>query len=311
MELCFLGTSAGKPTPERNVTSIVFNLTEERGAYWLFDCGEGTQHQLMRASFRLSRLENIFITHLHGDHLFGLPGLMSSRSLLDGAHPLTVFGPPGLKRYMDTVLEISQARIEYPWQVREIGEGIVFEDEFFVVESKKLDHRIESFGYRIREKDRPGRLLDDRLKAAGVAPGPIYGKIKRGEDVVLEDGTVLSAKEFTAPPIPGRVVTILGDTRYCRQSVELARQADVVVHEATFDEELSHLAQQYYHSTAQQAAGLAREAEARTLILTHFSTRYRPGDVERILDKVRTMFPNTYAAEDFMRFPVEGHVLEQ
>jgi len=306
MELCFLGTGAGKPSLERNVSSIVFNLSEERGTYWLFDCGEGTQHQLMRASFRLSRLEHIFLTHLHGDHLFGLPGLMSSRSLLDAEHELTIFGPPGLGRFLDTVLEISQARIEYPWRVREIGEGLVFEDEFCVVEARKLEHRIDSYGYRIREKDRPGRLLAGKLKELGIPPGPVYGTIKRGEDVVLPDGTVLRSREFTTPPVPGRVVVILGDTRYCPQSVELARQADVVVHEATFDEGKEHLARLYHHSTAHQAALVAREAGARTLILTHFSTRYRPEDVERIVAGAREIFPDTYAAEDFRRFPVPG-----
>ncbi|GAF07547.1 ribonuclease Z [Paenibacillus pini JCM 16418] len=156
MELEFLGTNAGTPSLQRNVTSMALRMFEERRTFWLFDCGEGTQHQILRSSLKLSKLEHIWITHLHGDHIFGLPGLMSSRSNQGGTTPLTVFGPPGLKSFLETSLNISQSRMEYEWTVVEHEGGMIYEDDEVKVESLKLEHRIDSYGYRVVEKDKAG-----------------------------------------------------------------------------------------------------------------------------------------------------------
>jgi ribonuclease Z len=304
LELLFLGTGAGVPAKERNVTAIALQLLEERGATWLFDCGEATQHQILRTSIRPRRIENIFITHLHGDHIFGLPGLLGSRSFQGGETPLTVYGPKGIRAFLGTAISVSSTRLKYDLQVIEIEEGTVFEDERFAVIAKQLDHGIPSYGFRIVEKDLPGTLLVDKLKALGVRPGPIYQEIKLGKTVQLENGMVIDGREFVGPPQKGRIVTILGDTRYCEASIELAKEADVLVHEATFAAEESDLAHDYFHSTAVQAAEVAVRAGAKKLILTHISSRYQGMLSEQLLVEARNVFPNTQLAADFSSFPI-------
>ncbi|EZP76043.1 ribonuclease Z [Parageobacillus genomosp. 1] len=304
MELLFLGTGAGVPAKERNVTAIALQLLEERGATWLFDCGEATQHQILRTSIRPRRIENIFITHLHGDHIFGLPGLLGSRSFQGGESPLTVYGPKGIHAFVETAISVSSTRLKYDLQVVEIEEGTVFEDEQFAVIAKQLDHGIPSYGFRVVEKDLPGTLLVDKLKELGIRPGPIYQEIKLGKTVELEDGTVIDGREFVGPPQKGRIVAILGDTRYCEASIELAKEADVLVHEATFAAEESDLAHDYFHSTAVQAAEVAARAGAKKLILTHISSRYQGMLSEQLLVEARRVFPNTELAADFSSFAI-------
>jgi ribonuclease Z len=304
LELLFLGTGAGVPAKERNVTAIALQLLEERGATWLFDCGEATQHQILRTSIRPRRIENIFITHLHGDHIFGLPGLLGSRSFQGGETPLTVYGPKGIHAFVETAISVSSTRLKYDLQVVEIEEGTVFEDEQFAVIAKQLDHGIPSYGFRVVEKDLPGTLLVDKLKELGIRPGPIYQEIKLGKTVELEDGTVIDGREFVGPPQKGRIVAILGDTRYCEASIELAKGADVLVHEATFAAEESDLAHDYFHSTTVQAAEVATRAGAKKLILTHISSRYQGMLSEQLLAEAKKVFPNTELAADFSSFAI-------
>lgn len=304
MEIYFLGTGAGMPAKERNVTSICLTLYEERGTFWMFDCGEGTQHQILKSPIRLSRLEKIFITHLHGDHIYGLPGILTSRSYQGGEKPLDIYGPPGIRNYIETVLSISQAHLDYDLHVHELDEETVFSDEQFSVSMIKLEHRIDSYGYRIEEKERPGKLMHEKLKAAGINPGPLYAQIKSGQNVTLDDGRRFTASEFVASPIPGRVVVILGDTRPVERVKEFSRNADVLVHESTFDHTLSDMAWKYYHSTARQAAEIAAAAKVKTLILTHISHRYQ-GERTKLLEReAGEIFANHYIAQDFWGYTV-------
>lgn len=305
MDVFFLGTGAGVPAKQRNVTAIALKLLEERGAVWLFDCGEATQHQILHTSIKPRRIEKIFITHLHGDHLYGLPGLLSSRSFQGGESLLTVYGPKGIKEFLDVTLRISQTHLRYQLEIKEIEEGVVFEDELFLVEARLLEHGIPSFGYRIVEKDRPGTLLADQLAAAGVKPGPVYRKIKNGEEVILEDGRVISPAEFVGPPQKGRVVTILGDTRTCDNAAILAEGADLLIHEATFSGAEAGLAREYYHSTTLQAAQTARKAGVKKLCLTHISSRYDRSDWKMLQDEAATLFPDSIISEDFMEITIE------
>lgn len=304
MELYFLGTGAGMPSKERNVTAIALTLYDERGTMWLFDCGEGTQHQMLRSPLKASRLETIFITHLHGDHVYGLPGLLTSRSNQGGTAPLTLFGPPGIEAMLEPVLRLSQAHLSYELVIREVSEGTIFEDEKFVVRCAKLDHRIDSYGYRVVEKDKPGKLDAVKLRELGVPPGPLFGKIKRGERVELPDGTVVDGQSFIGPPIAGKKIVILGDTRKCDAAVSLAEDADVLVHEATFDSTFHDLAQAYYHSTATEAAEVAGKAGAKSLILTHISSRYQEDEALRLVSEARAHFPNTQIAKDHGTFAI-------
>lgn len=306
MELYFLGTGAGMPSRRRNVTSIALNLLEETGSYWLFDCGEGTQQQILESPVKLSRTDKIFITHLHGDHLYGMPGLLTSRSYQGGDSPLAVYGPPGLREFIETSLRVSQARLAYELHIHEIQEeGAVLEEELFRVEARRLEHRIECFGFRIVEKDKEGKLDADRLKQLGIPPGPLYGALKQGRAVTLENGTEVRSEDVVGPPVPGRIVAILGDTMRTDAARELARDADVLVHEATFDAGRSEMAVQFHHSTSVDAAETARAAGAQALILTHLSSRYGDEEAEDLLKEARAVFANTHLAEDFwsMKIP--------
>lgn len=304
MEVFFLGTGAGIPSKGRNVTAIALKLLEERGTIWLFDCGEATQHQILHTSIKPGRIEKIFITHLHGDHIYGLPGLLASRSFQGGESALTVYGPAGIKEYIETSLRVSGTYLKYPLEIKEITEKLLFEDEQFTIEACELEHGIQSFGFRVVEKDRPGTLLVDKLKELGIKPGPQYRQIKEGAPVTLEDGTVLEAHHFLGPEQKGRIVTILGDTRKCQAALELAQEADLLVHEATFAADDGGLAYDYFHSTTEHAAQTAQEAGAKKLCLTHISSRYDRDAALELLLQARAVFPKTEIAEDFKSITV-------
>ncbi|SIQ32908.1 RNAse Z [Peribacillus simplex] len=304
MDFVLLGTGAGVPAKARNVTSIALQLLEERGTVWLFDCGEATQHQILKTAVKPRKVEKIFITHLHGDHIFGLPGFLSSRSFQGGVDKLTVYGPQGIDAFIKTSLQVSGTHLKYPLEIIEIEEGAVFEDEQFTVTAMSLDHGIYSIGYRIVEKDRPGSLLVDRLRSEGVKPGPLFKALKNGQTVCLEDGRVLNGKDYLSAPQKGRIITILGDTRMCSNALILAESADYLVHEATFSAEESEMASAYYHSTTVQAAETALKAGAKNLILTHISSRYTPEDAERLKEESKAIFANTIMGEDLMAIKV-------
>ncbi|WP_445493204.1 ribonuclease Z [Niallia sp. 03133] len=304
MELQFLGTGAGIPAKSRNVTSIALKLLEERGSIWLFDVGEATQHQILHTTIKPKRIEKIFITHLHGDHIYGLPGFLASRSFQGGESPVTIYGPKGLKIYIETSLSVSQTYLKYEIQVEEIEEGVIFEDVDFTVEARKLEHGVTCFGYRVTEKDRPGKLLTDKLQKIGLTPGPLFKKIKNGEDVILENGTYIKSKDFVGPAIKGRIITILGDTRVCPSASLLAKNANILVHEATFARDEGELAKEYYHSTTVQAANIAKEANIKQLILTHISARYDQNKTQELLAEAQGVFADVQIAEDLKIYPI-------
>lgn len=303
MEFVFLGTGAGIPAKQRNVSSLILQMNEERGASWMFDCGEATQHQILRTPVKTRKIEKIFITHLHGDHIYGLPGLLGSRSFQGGTEPLTVYGPVGIKEYVETSLRLSQTHLKYDLSFVEIVEdGLLFEDETFRVEVLPLDHAILSYGYRVIEKDKPGELRADLLKEAGIPPGPLYSKLKKGETVQLEDGRIINGREYIGSPKPGRVIAILGDTRPCENTVNLALHADCIVHEATFQKGQEEMATDYFHSTTIQAAECAVKAGAKRLILTHISSRFTMDDEIELVNEAKAVFANTELARDFSVF---------
>ncbi|MBC1499509.1 ribonuclease Z [Listeria weihenstephanensis] len=302
MELIFLGTGAGVPSKGRNVTAIALTMLNERNSIWLFDCGEATQHQILRSSIKLSKLEKIFITHLHGDHIFGLPGLISSRSFQGGETPLTIYGPAGLESFIRTSLAVSGTHLKYPLDIVEIKDDLVFEDSEFKVTCKELDHGILSYGYRVDEADKTGSLDAAAISALGVKPGPIFKELKDGKTVKLEDGRSINGRDFIGPTKKGRTITIFGDTRATATELELAKNADVIVHEATFGSEMGDMAGEYMHSTTIEAATLAKKADAKQLIITHISSRYTREDNRILVDECRQIFPNTEIATDFAIF---------
>ncbi|MFJ7933808.1 ribonuclease Z [Sporosarcina sp. NPDC096371] len=302
MELQFLGTGAGMPSKMRNTSAVVLNLSAEGQGYWLFDCGEATQHQILHTSLKPRKISKVFITHLHGDHIFGLPGLIGSRSFLGGHEQLDIYGPVGLEEWLETTLRITKTHLNYELRIHEIEEGIVVEDDEFLVVAKSLQHVIPCLGYRIEQKPLPGKLLIDKVKEAGVPNGPLLKQLKDGEDVTLEDGQIVRSHDVTGEPQDGFTVAIVGDTSYCEAAVELAQAADILVHEATFDMDTGNLAKEYGHSTIGDAAHTAQEAGVKTLIANHISARFMPSDVAKLKAQGEVIFPALHIAEDFARF---------
>lgn len=303
MELEFLGTGAGSPAKFRNVTAIALKLLDEINEVWLFDCGEATQHQILKTTLRPRKVDRIFITHLHGDHIFGLPGFLSSRSF-QGAQKedvLKIYGPVGIKEYIEVSLQISQSKLSYPIEYVELADdfsGVLFDEERFKVSCQKLDHRIACFGYRIEEKDYPGELLIEKLRQENVPAGPVYGQLKAGQVVTLPDGRVLDGKNYLGKPKKGRVVTILGDTRQVSTIEPLALNADVLVHESTFGKDEAKIAKNYYHSTCVQAAKIAAKSKVKQLLLTHISARYLGAAGVKLEKDAQQYFANTHIVKD-------------
>jgi ribonuclease Z len=306
VQLTFLGTSSGVPTRARNVSSVALSLPQ-RAEVWLFDCGEATQHQLQRTPLRISHISRIFITHLHGDHLFGLMGLLATCGLAGQGQEIHLYGPDGLAEYVRMSAQLSRTTLSDTLNIHTVEAGRIYSDDEFSVTCLPLKHRITSYGYRVTESDRPGRFDVERAHALGIPSGPLFGCLKRGESIELADGRVVHGRELNGPSIEGRAVVYCTDTMYCRNSVALSEQADALIHEATFAAMDEPLAVQSMHSTTTMAARVASEARVRQLLLTHFSPRYTKeseATPDDLLAEARAIFPRTEMARDFMTYDV-------
>ncbi|HEY9764483.1 MAG TPA: ribonuclease Z [Trichocoleus sp.] len=307
MQITFLGTSSGVPTRSRNVSSVALRLPQ-RAEVWLFDCGEGTQHQFLRSEFKSSQIRRIFITHMHGDHIFGLMGLLASCGLAGNPQQrIDIYGPPKLNDYLQACRRYSQTHFSLPIKVHTVEPGLVFEDDEFRVFCTLLEHRVPAYGYRIEEVDRPGHFDVKRAKALGIPPGPIYGRLKQGEAITLPDGRRVNGADLCGPTLVGRKVVYCTDTIFCDRAIDLAQSADVLIHEATFSHRDAELAYQRLHSTSTMAAQVALGAQVKQLIMTHFSPRYAPGNdiqLTDLLEEARAIFPATVMAHDFLTYEV-------
>jgi ribonuclease Z len=306
LQITFLGTSSGVPTRSRNVSSIALRLPQ-RAELWLFDCGEGTQHQFLRSDLKVSQLSRIFITHLHGDHIFGLMGLLASCGLAGNVKRIDLYGPSGLEEYLQAGVRYSQTHFSYPMKVRKNQPGVIFEDDEYLVSCAYLKHRVTAFGYRVTEKDRPGHFDVEKAKALGIPFGPLYGQLKDGKVITLPDGRTFNGADFCGPAQKGRTFVYCTDTVYCDEAVELARDADVLVHEATFSHQDATMAFDRLHSTSTMAAQVALGAGVKQLIMTHFSPRYAPGNaiiLDDLLREAQAIFPQTKMAYDFLCYEI-------
>lgn len=299
MQIQFLGTGAGMPSKARNTSSLAVKLLEENGFVWLFDCGEATQHQILHTSLKPRKINKVFITHLHGDHIFGLPGFISSRSFLGGTTPLTIYGPVGLQEWLETTLQVTGTHLTYELNFEVIKEGVVFEDEQFIVRCQKLQHVIDSYGYRIEQKDLQGKLNIDLARSLGVPNGPLLGQLKNGQSIKLEDGTEIRSEDVLSENVKGFTLAILGDTKYCRAAIELSNKVDVVIHEATFDHGTEQLAATYGHSTNIEAATVTSKANANMLLMNHISARFLSKDLKKLEKDAQKVFKNSYIVQDF------------
>lgn len=303
MYIQFLGTGAGQPSKARNVSSLALKLLDEINEIWLFDCGEGTQGRILETNIRPRKVTKIFITHLHGDHIFGLPGFLSSRSFQSSEEQtdVDIYGPVGIRSFVLSSLKASRTRLPYRIHFHEFEvEAVdkVLETDKFTVFADKLDHTIPCVGYRVMQKDLEGSLDAEALLAVGVPFGPLFGKVKNGENVILEDGREIIAKNFVSPPRRGKVVTILGDTRKCHASVRLAVNADVLVHEATYGAGDEQIARKHGHSTNMEAAAVAKEAGVKQLLLNHISPRFLSKDISRLRAEASTVFESVHIVKD-------------
>jgi ribonuclease Z len=310
VEITFLGTSSGVPTRARNVSSVALRLPQ-RAEIWLFDCGEGTQHQLLRSDLKISQIKRIFITHMHGDHIFGLMGLLASCGLAGHPENIQIYGPPGLEQYLKACMKYSHTNFYYGVQVHTVEPGVVYEDRDFLVTASLLKHRVTAFGYRIAEKDRPGRFNVAKAKALGIPSGPIYGQLKQGKTITLNDGRIIKGEELCGPTETGRKLVYCTDTVFCENAIALAQDTDVLIHEATFAHQDAHLAFERLHSTTTMAAQVALAAQVKQLIMTHFSPRYAPGNalqLNDLLQEARAIFPQTILAYDFLTYEIKRHL---
>lgn len=310
MQIQFLGTGAGMPSKLRNTSSVALKLLEERREIWLFDCGEATQHQILHTTIKPGKINKVFVTHLHGDHIFGLPGFLSSRSFLGGNEPLTIYGPAGLEDWLRMTLHITKTHLTYEIHFVTIEEGLIFEDEQCQIYASLLEHVIPCYGYRIVQKDLPGKLDVEKARALGVPNGPLLGRLKQGYDVQLENGRTILSQQVVSEPIKGCIVTILGDTRYCQAAVDLAKDADVLVHEATFDEQTAKLASIYGHATNEEAALVAKQAGVKQLFMNHISARFLPNDLQRLEQHAKSIFANSTIVQDFEQYDWRNRTFE-
>ena len=296
LSIRLLGTSASRPTIERNVSSLAI---QREGETFMFDCGEGTQRQMMRYGVSFA-LEDIFFTHMHADHVLGVIGLIRTMALQGREERLRLWGPRGSARVLRRAEGLGFERSTFPIEVLEIEPGQRVERKDFAIVGFAVDHRgSASLGYALVESERKGRFNPDRARELGIPEGPLWGQIHRGNPVMLPDGRVIEPSELVGPRRPGRTVVVTGDTRPCPATIEASRDADLLIHEATFGDEEAARAMETGHSTAREAAEVAREAGVRRLLLTHFSARYSRDavDLER---EAKTVFAETVIGKDGM-----------
>lgn len=296
MKVVFLGTGGSIPTPQRGLSAIAIRRKNE---LLLFDCGEGTQRQMIQAGVGFHRKAKVFVTHLHGDHVLGLPGLLQTMSLLDRKKKLEIYGPKGIEAFVEAINQTVRFSLMFPVQVSEVEAGLVCEEKEYRVIAAKTDHIDNSLAYALVEKPRPGRFNTEKAKESEVPEGPLWSKLQRGSAVELPDGRIVKPEMVLGPPRPGRKIVYTGDTGQSENVTELAENADLLIHEATFDDELKERAVEDKHSTPSMAAETAKKAGVKRLVLTHLSARYKNADL--LLKQAKKIFVNTELAEDFLR----------
>lgn len=301
MQLTFLGTSAGKPTKERNVSAVGLEF-EQDNKWYLFDCGEATQHQIMKSRLSSGKLAVIFISHLHGDHYFGLPGLLSSKKLDTAFRPLTLYGPKGIKRFMECVMDVSLENLGYELTIIEFEAEDTFIFDKFTVKVLPLEHSIESFAFTIKENDVTNKINEEKLRSIGLEPSPLYGELQKGNHVIFQ-GHELDPKDFILEPIKGRKIIIAGDNARPAILGESIQNIDLLVHECTYtQEDYDHLQVKVLHTTAKDIGKEAQKSRVKNLIATHINPRYNKNSdkgIEAIYEEIEKYYSGKFfIAED-------------
>jgi ribonuclease Z len=299
LSLTFLGTGASVPTLDRNVAALA---VQRDGETILFDCGEGTQRQMMRYGVGFAFRE-IFFTHYHADHMLGVTGLLRTMGLQDRSAPVTLYGPRGAQRILGAAITLGIERNKFPVEILEIKPGDRLTRSEYDIVVFETEHRADTVGYALVEHPRLGRFNPDRARALGVPEGPLWGRLHKGETVTSPDGVTVRPSDIVGSPRPGRTLVYTGDTRPCLSVVQAARCADLLVQEATFGGDEQQRAEETGHSTAAEAARVALDAGVRRLMLTHISSRYNR-DASELLAESRAVFPQSLIARDGMTIDV-------
>lgn len=298
MELIFLGTSSAIPTSYRNHSAIALKAF---GELMLFDCGEGTQLQMSKAKISPMKITKIFITHFHGDHILGLPGIIQSMAFRGRKEPLHIFGPKGLIPIIDNVRNFGYYSLTFEIYMHEINDGIILEEENYIISCCPMEHSVLNLAYKIEEKRRP-KFIREKAIELGIKPGPDFGKLQMGIPVEVNGKTILPP-QVLGEERKGRIIVYSGDTHPCNQMIKFAKNADILIHESTFEGKYNDKAYEAYHSTSIQAAEIGKKANVKKLILTHVSTRYKKSDL--LTAEAKEVFENSVVAEDFMSVEIK------
>lgn len=299
LRILFLGTGGSLPTRNRNTSAIMVN---REGELLLFDCGEGTQQQMMRAKTGMKALSSIFVTHFHADHMLGIPGLIQTMSFLGRTEPLYIYGPQWVKEFVTIISELGYYKLHFEVEAIELAPEDIVKRDGYSIQAVGTDHSVPSLGYVLIEDPRRGRFEREKAIALGVPPGPLFSKLHSGMDIEI-NGKLIRSTDVVGQARPGRKIVYTGDTRPCESILAVSRGADVLIHDSTLGNDQDEWAKESKHSTAFEAATLAKEAGVRKLVLTHISSRYTD-DASPLLREAQEVFENTVIAEDMMEMDI-------
>jgi ribonuclease Z len=300
LRIIFLGTGGSWPTTKRNVSSIAIKRGSE---ILLFDCGEGTQRQFQQSNLSYMQISKIFITHFHGDHFLGLPGLIQTMQLNDRDKPLHIYGPKGMGELIDQLLTLGYFRPSYKIISHEVNNGDKIEFEDYNIHTLEVNHNVPTFSYCLLEHQRPGKFNKLRATEIGIPEGPLFSQLQRGQYITLANGKTIPPDMVLGPSRKGRMIVISGDTKPCEELIKFSKDADVLIHEATFNSELEEVAKEYGHTTAFQAAEIAKKACVDKLFLIHISPRYLDSHV--LENEARKVFLHSFVPKDFHEIEVK------
>lgn len=297
MEIIFLGTSSAVHSYTRNHPAIVLKAF---GETMLFDCGEGTQRQLIFAKVSPMKISKIFISHYHGDHILGIPGLLQSMNFRGRENKLTIYGPKGLDNLKNMIFGLGYSKIEFPIEFIEIGSQTIESCDEYIIKSQMVNHNVPSLAYSVEEIKKP-RFLRQKAIELGVPEGPDFGRLHNGEEIEVE-GKIIKPEQVLGPPRKGNKLTYSGDTAPCEEMISFAEDSTLLIHESTYVSEDADKAEENFHSTSADAAKIAKLSNTKQLVLTHFSTRYTTTDT--LIKEAKEIFEKTRLAKDFMRIEI-------